>query len=78
MVPRTPHKETSKGEPQEQREKELGDEHRYGFEDDPAADDKVDNRTVVRTREKDGSFHVGTEQEAAGTPVERSVDKPRP
>jgi hypothetical protein len=76
MASRTPRTETSKGEPAEAREKELGDEHRYGFEDDPAADDKVDNRMVVRTRDKDGAFHVGSNQEAAGTPVKQSSIKP--
>jgi hypothetical protein len=60
---------TSTSEHDEKREKELGDEHSYGFEEDPATKDKIDNRKVVRDRGEDGAFHVGADQTTAGTPV---------
>jgi hypothetical protein len=65
---------SSKSEANEDREKELGDEHAYGFEEDPATTDKIDNRRVVRERGKDGAFHVGADQMPAGTPVKQGSE----
>jgi hypothetical protein len=65
---------SSKSEPNEAREKALGDEHAYGFEDDPATTDKIDNRKVVRERGRDGAFHVGADQTPAGSPAKRGSE----
>ncbi|HVF16765.1 MAG TPA: hypothetical protein VNA21_07625 [Steroidobacteraceae bacterium] len=64
----------SKSEASEQRQRELGDEHAYGFEEDPATKDKIDNRQVVSRRGDDGAFHVGAGPTPAGTPVKRGSE----
>ena len=64
-APKNDSRHRSKTEPHERREKQLGDEHRYGFEEDPAADDKVDNRMVVRTKDEDGNIHTSQTQQSA-------------